>query len=97
MADINDILSGLTVPHREAVLHQGNALLIGAGPGSGKTEVIARRVAYLVQSDLVKPAHVLAVTFTEKAALVFNDRTVSASWMPPVNSCWSIPTGSCWA
>ena len=49
-------------------------MLIVAGPGSGKTEVIARRVAYLVQADLVKLAHVLAVTFTKKATLELKGR-----------------------
>jgi DNA helicase II / ATP-dependent DNA helicase PcrA len=38
----------LTDPQREAILHQGSLLLIIAGPGSGKTEVISWRVAHLV-------------------------------------------------
>ena len=55
MNDFIDILAGLTGPQRDAVLHLGSPLLIIAGPGSGKTEVIARRVAYLVQSGAVQP------------------------------------------
>jgi DNA helicase-2/ATP-dependent DNA helicase PcrA len=53
----------LTDQQREAVLHWGNPLLIIAGPGSGKTEVIAWRVAHLVLSGKVSPENILAVTF----------------------------------
>jgi len=68
------ILVGLTDPQKEAVQHQGSPLLIIAGPGSGKTEVIARRVAFLVRSGRVRSENILAVTFTEKAALGLKDR-----------------------
>jgi DNA helicase-2/ATP-dependent DNA helicase PcrA len=64
----------LTEQQKEAILHQDSPLLIIAGPGSGKTEVIAWRVAHLVQSGCVLPENVLAVTFTEKAALNLKDR-----------------------
>jgi DNA helicase-2/ATP-dependent DNA helicase PcrA len=73
-AKYEDILSDLKDPQKEAVLHQGYPLLIIAGPGSGKTEVIARRVAYLVRSGAVPPGAILAVTFTERAALELKDR-----------------------
>jgi DNA helicase-2/ATP-dependent DNA helicase PcrA len=64
----------LTPQQKEAILHQGSPLLIIAGPGSGKTEVLAWRVAHLVHSGEVPPENVLAVTFTEKAALGLKDR-----------------------
>jgi DNA helicase-2/ATP-dependent DNA helicase PcrA len=64
----------LTSQQREAILHYGSPLLIIAGPGSGKTEVIAWRVAHLVQSGIVAPENVMAVTFTERAALSLKDR-----------------------
>jgi ATP-dependent exoDNAse (exonuclease V) beta subunit len=73
-AKYKDILSKLKDPQKEAVLHQGSPLLIIAGPGSGKTEVIARRVAYLVRSGAVPPEAILAVTFTQRAALELKDR-----------------------
>jgi DNA helicase-2/ATP-dependent DNA helicase PcrA len=83
MNELSEVLKGLTEPQKEAVLHRGSPLLIIAGPGSGKTEVIARRVAHLVQSGVVQPEEVLAVTFTEKAALGLKDRIQQK--LPEVN------------
>ena len=66
--------ANLTSEQRDAVLHTGSPLLIIAGPGSGKTEVIAWRVVHLVQSGLVAPENLLVTTFTNKAALELKDR-----------------------
>ena len=73
----------LTDQQTEAILHQGSPLLIIAGPGSGKTEVLAWRVAHLVLAGYAQPADFLVTTFTNKAALELKDRIQQK--LPQVN------------
>ena len=68
-----DLPDHLTSQQRDAILHHGGPLLIIAGPGSGKTEVLTWRVARLVRSGL-DPACCLVCTFARKAALELQDR-----------------------
>ncbi|HUF32739.1 MAG TPA: ATP-dependent DNA helicase UvrD2 [Acidimicrobiales bacterium] len=66
--DIPALLDGLTDAQVDAVTSDGAPLCILAGAGSGKTRVLTRRIAHRVATDSADPRHVLALTFTRKAA-----------------------------
>ncbi len=69
-----DLLGDLNPRQREAVTHSAGPLLIVAGVGTGKTTVITRRIAWMIAEKKVRPAEILALTFTERAAAEMEER-----------------------
>jgi DNA helicase-2/ATP-dependent DNA helicase PcrA len=65
---LDALLEGLNVEQRRAVTHGEGPLLIVAGAGTGKTQVITRRIAWLIATRRARPSEILALTFTDKAA-----------------------------
>ena len=69
-------LADLNPEQRAAVLHRGAPLLVVAGACSGKTRVLTRRIANLIETGDAQPADILAITFTNKAALEMRNRVL---------------------
>jgi DNA helicase-2/ATP-dependent DNA helicase PcrA len=65
---LDELLAGLNAEQRRAVTHGDGPLLVVAGAGTGKTQVITRRIAWLIATRRARPSEILALTFTDQAA-----------------------------
>ncbi|MGB2985021.1 MAG: UvrD-helicase domain-containing protein [Phycisphaerae bacterium] len=85
-ATIEDLFAGLNDAQRDAVAHTDGPLLVLAGPGSGKTRVVTRRAVHLA-STVTASFHILAITFTNKAAKEMQERIQALSVADGMTVC----------
>ena len=81
-----DIFEGLNTQQEEAVCSEKQHILVIAGAGSGKTRVLVRRLAWLIEKKGIAPHNIMAVTFTNKAANEMKERVeeltgINTRWM----------------
>lgn len=88
---------GFNKAQTEAITQKEGPIMVLAGPGSGKTLVITRRIQYLIQKHQVRPEEILVVTFTKSrhrrnAGAVF----ASDGWKTSAGDFWNLPWNLLW-
>lgn len=84
---MSQYLETLNQAQQEAVLHKEGPMMIIAGAGSGKTRVLTYRIAYLMEQG-IDPFHILALTFTNKAAREMRDRISKVVGVSESKNLW---------
>ena len=79
-----NFLASLNESQLKAVIHPDAPLFVVAGAGTGKTKTLTSRIAYLIMNN-VNPAHILAVTFTNKAAREMKTRVIDMTGPHAIN------------
>ena len=85
--NLNNYLDFLNIQQKDAVKNTDGALLVLAGAGSGKTRVLTFKILHLLVEKMAFPSQILAVTFTNKAALEMKSR-VTNLLNYPIDSMW---------
>lgn len=86
VVDLNKQLNTLNEKQLKAVKHTGSPLFVVAGAGTGKTNTLTTKIAYLIEKLEVNPENILAVTFTNKAAREIRDRVNSLIFPKQIGS-----------
>ena len=88
MSAVSPLLDTLNPPQRQVVCHHTGPLLVLSGAGTGKTKVLVHRVAHLIEQEQTDIQHILAVTFTNKAANEMKQRIQSLLRLNRFDNLW---------